>query len=402
MSDHNREKRQIFLDRHLIKEAPKVWAPIDKQLKIQPFGRDNIYPQRVENIMNLSGVALSAIELFKKFIVGNGFEDEDFGKFEVNFKKETINKLLRKLSKDYSVWKGFAIHVNFNANLKISSLQYIPFEYCRKGTQDDHEFVNNIAVYDDWSRYKRKHLMRKFITYIDVFNPDPEVVRAQIELAGSIKDYNGQLLYFSDEDTNYPLCSFDAVIKDVETDGEVSSFKNSNVKTNFLASHIFEYPGKFATTNEKDEFIADLEVYQGAKNASKIMLIENEHLQQGVGLKIHKTDIQNGDSLFQNTEESVKKSIRMRYAQPAVLHGDLIPGKLGGGKEVQDAFRFYNQHTNDDRTIFEEVFEMIMESYQDSTFTNFEISPLIFGDEEDKTTDEDLINQENNGTPNSD
>ena len=67
-----------------------------------------------------------------------------------------------------------------------------------------------IAVHPDWSGKTRKgkalQVKKENIDYIDVFNPQKDVILAQIEAAGGIEYHKGQILWVSMAGKKYLSC----------------------------------------------------------------------------------------------------------------------------------------------------------------------------------------------------
>ena len=329
------------------------------------YGYDNAYPQRMKELMGRSSSTEAAVSRFAKFIRGNGFVDQVFGQTIINSAGHKIRDLLRMCIMDYAIWRGFALRINYNAFLSINSVYYLPFDWVRFSIpQTASGIIKTVAVHPDWlgERNQTKTFNKDLIQEVDMFNPDPDVVRRQIREAGSLAKYKGQILYYTPEMSTYPTASFDAIQEDVDTDARISRFKNSNVKNKFMASHIIEYPGEFEGDDERAKFINNLSDFQGDEEAGNLFVIENAH--EDKRLQLHPVAIQDNDRLFEWHEESVKNNIRRHYMQPPVLGGELTPGRLGGAAELQDAFAFYNSVTTDDRNIFEEKFRDVFSGFR--------------------------------------
>ena len=66
---------------------------------------------------------------------------------------------------------------------------------------------------------------------IDVFNPIKEVIAAQIEAAGGIEFYKGQILWISGAGRNtYPVPKADRVSTELSTDEGLANVKYRNVR----------------------------------------------------------------------------------------------------------------------------------------------------------------------------
>ena len=140
----------------------------DRKYGIINYDSDNAYPQRTMDIVNGSGIAVSCIDIFFKFINGSGFVAG--GDNMVN-SKMTMNELLRKHALDYARHKGFVTHFNYTITGEVASVDHIPFSYCRLAVNKDTDEVDGIAVYDDWDREKRKKVKKDDIDRIDLYDP---------------------------------------------------------------------------------------------------------------------------------------------------------------------------------------------------------------------------------------
>jgi hypothetical protein len=224
---------------------PRVTIKENKVDHIQNYDSDNNYPGRILDIIKASGTATSCTNLYSKFINGGGFKDQKFWKARVNRKGLTVDKLLRATSRDYSRLKGFAIHVNYNALFQVNEVSYIPFDHCRLGLPDDKGYIAKIALYDDWDCKRVKKVEKDKVDFIDIWNPTPEIILSQIEAAGGINNYKGQIFWYSFELDSYPLASVDPVIEDCITDNGIKNYRKTNIEKGFFASHVFQYPYEF-------------------------------------------------------------------------------------------------------------------------------------------------------------
>src|SRR5690606_37109960 len=137
-----------------------------KSYGIKSYDFDNIYPQRVLDIVNDSGTAVKAIKLQTKFVAGNGMTDKDFREKVVNYKGMTVNKLVRKIAVSLSHFNGVPLHVNYNALGQKTEVNFVPFEYARIGLEDTIR-EDQYAIYDDWDVSKRKKLEKDKIKYVN-------------------------------------------------------------------------------------------------------------------------------------------------------------------------------------------------------------------------------------------
>ena len=363
----------------------RITTTVNKTDGIINYDFDNAYPQRINTIINSSGTGTLCASLYAKFLYGNGFVQEALAKTIVSPQKRlSANKLLVKVGKSFSKFNGFAIHVNYNALYKKSSLNYVPFQDIRFTTSDNEDYPNMLAVYDDWDRTKSSKIKKKEIDYINFYNPDPEVIAEQVAAAGGWENYKGQIYYITNEGVEYPLAPSDSVLEDVQTDSQAKIFKFRNISTNFMASHILE-TGEFEDPADKDAFLDNLNTFQGSDDTSKILLLEKSTDESSFVLT--KVDIQDIDKLYQFTEESVRDNIIRNHLIPSVL---LLatPGKLGSSSEIKDATAFYNGVTEDERNLIEESFTELFRNSMFVVEPEFKIIPVAAKTVEAKDTPE--------------
>jgi hypothetical protein len=342
------------------KTRQRIVVPDYKREEIDAYDADNSYPQRILDVLNASGVGHACTEIFARYTFGDGISDPNLSKRVVDRRGTTLDKMLRACVYDYCTWYGFGVHVQYNAFGQPISYTQVPFEYIRKGIQKKDGMF---AVYDNWDKrdINEPYNIDKF-QWIHKYNPSA-VVREISETKGKdlpekVRNYKGQLFYFSKAGYQYPLAPCDPVLEDVQTTYQIKLFKNKNIRTNFMASHAFVYKGKFESEDAREAFKADLEKYQGAEQVGNIMLIEAEYDEQIPQLLPF--TIQNNDKLWEYTESSTVNNIIQNYLIPPVLIGVLQAGKLGTANEINDAHQFYNAYTESDRGVFMEEFTKLM------------------------------------------
>jgi hypothetical protein len=342
----------------IVKKDKRLENRIIKTEGILSYDEDNLYPQRVINIVANSGIAKSCLRIYQKFICGVGAVDPDFYKAVINSEGMTVDKFIRYLAKQKGMFNGVAFHVNRDANLNITEINEVRYEDVRIST----EFENKLVIYDNWERKKGKPFKKADFQYIDKYTSDKEIIAEQIAEAGGIENWHGQLFYPAE----YTIAEFDAVLEDMITDGALKNFRLRSVESNFMASHIMVTG---ATDGEGDEaeqaqqdFKETLETFQGSENTAKILVIEKER-EEDV-FEIHKVEIQNFDGILEHTKNDVKDAIIESFLipKPLLLRGS---NSLGESKEIENSKEFYNDITADDRLQIEEILKEIFEQWYD-------------------------------------
>jgi len=361
----------------------KTYLPqIERRILVRPnqtfgilnYDLDNAYPQRMLELVAGSPTAKDCWNKRAKFIAGNGFEDKDLGRQVINPKGLTIAKLLKAIATDKALFTGFGIHVNYNANYQISSVNYVKFEDIRMGDTDSPDTADKFALYNDWGRKTWKNIMRNKIIFLDKYNPDPKAIQRQVDTAGGWEKYKGQLYYFNPEIDDYPLIEADSVWEDFETEAGIKIFNNREVTTGFLPSTMLFMQsrreeadnsrpdeGEQTFINQPSQLEKDLGEFQGTKSAQKIIVIEYEDESQKPEFKPY--TIQNNDKLFETTERSVEARIIKGFSVPKELINAEKSSGLSNGSEKKEAIREFNDNTAADRSEIADVFAEIFDKF---------------------------------------
>jgi hypothetical protein len=361
----------------------KTYLPqIERRILVRPnqtfgilnYDLDNAYPQRMLELVAAAPTDKDCWNKRTKFIAGNGFEEPGLGKQIVNKKGLTLAKLLKAIATDKALFTGFGIHVNYNANFKIASVNYVKFEDIRMGNTDCPDTADKYAIYSDWGRKTWKNIMRSKITFLDKYNPAVQAIKDQVLAAGGWANYKGQLFYFNPEVDDYPLIEADSVWEDFETEAGIKIFNNREVTTGFLPSTMLfmqsrreeadnSQPGndEALLSNQPSQLEKDLGAFQGAKSSQKIIVIEYED--ESSKPEFQPYSIQNNDKLFETTEKSVEARIIKGFSVPKELINAEKSSGLSNGGEKKQAIREFNDNTAGDRLELSEAFADIFSHF---------------------------------------
>lgn len=349
---------------------------VDNRYQIIPYDIDNLYPQRINNIIASSGAATICQRWFSKFIFGQGLENLNFFKYQVNRKKETVDVFFKRLVNAYSTYGSFAVHFNYNALGEKVEMQIIPFGYVRmESDASEVKFTGRFKVYSDWDMQKRKNINSQKIQIINDYNPANVLIEA--EQANGFTEYSGQLYYHWQEYGSYPIAIIDAEAESAAVDSEIKEFNYSNVLTGFLGAHIAEYPFEFENNEAREEEAENLNRLQGAREANKILMVENKNAKDAP-FRLHEVKASYVDNMFLNTEKVVRERIRKMYEVPPAFL-DAVAGSLGA-EDIKNAYDFYNAVTQDYRIMFEGVLTELFKGWHEpiNPLNNYKIKPLSY------------------------
>lgn len=370
------------------------------QLGIKAYGTDNLYPQKVAQIIDASPTGSQCLERYIRFIEGNGFEDEDFAAMVVNNQGETADDLCAQSASDLARYGGFALHIDYNIMGEVTEVRSVPFEACRLAEDDDSGYIGRVYYHADWKgkrtrNGKQMRVSSDSIKDYPMYNPLPEVVQAQIAAAGGIDNYRGQILYVGmSRGSIYPKTKYDAALTELSTDEGLANVKYRNVRNNFLTAAIL-YSRKSQSADPKHSdyvgsgYTQELAQFQGDATALNIMEIVLDINEEKPEIEAFPT--KNFDKDFTATEESTTERIYAIFEQEPFLA--IRNGKLGfSGDVIQDAYNYYSALCGRERRIIERAYAQVFDRWIGGAPTNdYTISPLVFSTDEKVTINDETL-----------
>jgi hypothetical protein len=339
----NSIQRTLFVERLYVNIA----FPADR---IIPYDLDNLYPNKIKSIAQRSGTTKSAIEKMSEFLSGDGFTTMGT---VVNREGQTLWNILRHIAFQRSMFDGFALHFNYNLLGQITEINPINFEFVRWSKSLDKFLVN-----PDWAR---RNLRRQEVDYMP-FNPDPDVILNEIQQAGGIDKYKGQLLYWIPNKADwYTVCNWDEVLDDAQFEAEAKLYSLSSIQNDYSLSGIINYPKSLENSKEIDDIKKDVRKDVGANKAGGIRVIGSVPT-EGAARWPWFTPISrnNIDNLHKNQKEDAKFNIYAAFKQPPILNG-VAQGGMFNQESFADAFDYYNASTETERKEIESELNKILQ-----------------------------------------
>jgi hypothetical protein len=360
----------------IIKRAVK-W---DKKLEIYQNGEDNLYPERIDRIINNSVTAKMASEMMTQYLIGKGFGEAD--NFQINNDQKLIDFAI-DVADSLVRQRGVAIHFDYNLNFEEVNPKIIDFTKIRLGKKDSKHYNGKIIFKNDWLDTKEDPII------FDVFNKNLEVVKAQIKNAGSIEKYKGQILYINlDSRYYYPLSRIDAVLNDCDSESQAAIYKNMILRKGFFGKTIIMTPplvsndepemivndaGQLVRNHqftkrqaEADQVKATIEQFIGSEQAGGALMIESPDFINGIDsiFKIETINSELNDKMFEYTENSVSKNILMAFNNiPVALVKSPDSAMFGNsGASLLEAKKMYWENTSKERNLVETIINDIVQN----------------------------------------
>lgn len=374
-----------------IKKAPqRIDVGYLSTLGIKAYGANNLYPQQAKAILDSSSTGAQCADRYARFIEGDGIANEIIYNLVVNHYGETTDDILTAVCQDLANYGGFALHVNYDLNCQICEVQHVPFENCRLQEDDDSGYIAHVVTHPDWQGRKTRNgkilkVSKDTIATFDRFNADPTIVRAQINAAGGIDHYKGQILWVSTAGRDrYPIPKYDRVLTDLSTDEGLSNIKFRNARCNFLSS-AFVISKTSQTLNESDAerakveargFAEDLAQFQGDETSNVLISLTVANDEEKP--EIVEFPTKNFDKDFQVTDASVVERIYCAFEQEPFLC--IRSGKLGfSGTTIHDCYSYYSSLVSKEQRLIERALTKIFDVWHEPLAnTDCAIQPLTY------------------------
>lgn len=359
----------------LIKRVPTT---IDLRRDITTYSLDNLYPQRVEQIMYRSPIAISAVEAKADFLNGEGFEAN--GDVIVNAERElTTNDILAAVAQDYALYNGFALHCNFDLTGAISSITPIEFKYVRFGLPDQWGRYSDVKVNTNWEDdYGKGRLTKDNILTYPLLNANN--LAEEVKKFGSMEEHPGQVFLWTPKPNQYPLSSLDSVLDSAQTNGEIQVFELGSIQNGFLGTSLFKYPGEFENDRERQEFLLKIQAQQGAENANSIVVVEvPDGFENDI---LESLPANNNDRLFELTNLNTVKRIMQRFGMPPSILGVMPESGMFNQEQIKDSYIYYNTRTENDRAKILRAFNRLGADWTGGPLDFVNITPQAFIEEE--------------------
>jgi hypothetical protein len=371
----------------IVRTPPRKTEKFDKKIGVIQNGDDNAYPTRMEYALNNSITAKSCADTYKRFLIGKGFAEDlnktIVGRDESKNRDITAFDLLVSIAHELSRQRGTWIKTGYNGKLETNSLYMTPSKYCRFGKEDDNDFKGKILVYDNWDIFlnpKGEKFDKTKIETYNVYDSKEENIKYQItgktnptelELLDALKKWKGQIYTrFLDNEFTYPLSPVDPVQHDADTEFQISLFKNGELRRGFFAKYILAHE-EFENKQDYNNFITDLQSFEGASEGGSIMTVEVESLTTDdkmtpvLPFAIQEIKQNINDSLFKEYESSIANNIRKAFNNIPPVLIDYQEGKLGNtsGESIVQAATYYNTQTEMDRMEISNIFKELMKNW---------------------------------------
>lgn len=333
-----KEKQEIKLSIINNDYGDDYQTPIFKRSRSRewiPYGEDNLYPNKLQKLMNNSALNNAIISSKLDNIVGKGliFKENNICAEKMFLSPnpyETLNELFTKVVFDNILYGGYALNIIWAKNKKtIAEIHHIDFSKIRMGSENQLGQIEDYWYSKDWSAYRKSENTPVKMNKFDINN------RQGSQLL-YVKDYRPGCEY-------YPLPSYIGAVKYIEVDIEIANFHLSNTKNGMMPNGIISFHNGTPTKEKQKEIERSIKSkFSGTSNAGKFLLTFSDTKDDAPTYEaITPSQL---DKQFQILEESVLQNILSghKIVSP-MLVGIKTEGQLGGSSELINSYSIYKK-----------------------------------------------------------
>lgn len=311
------------------------------------WGEDNLYPNYLQSLINVSTLHSSIMKQKAMLIGGCGFDKTNMSPAGLYFLKNIYNEdelddILCKVSFDLELYGGFCLNIVWNEDrTKIAEINYLNPSIVRiQPTDKGFKYL----VCDNWySPYKNQPVM------YDEFSTEKKQKANQILWVKEHREGCGL----------YPAPEYKPGIKWFEIDNMISDFHYTNLKSSFFPNVHINFPIGTPSAEEADQLVSDIKrQYAGAKGGKTIVTFSDT---KETALTFDKIESTSTDEMFIMLNEMVEKSILKshRVVNPS-LFGIETPGSLGSRNEMLESLEiFQTSYVDSKQRLIERVFNRL-------------------------------------------
>lgn len=356
-------------------------------------GEKNDYPTMIELLVGGSATAKACAGVIADFIYGKGFSLEAEARatarqqrtrfrkdtLYINDKRETPNDLLKKVARSLSYHKGVFVQVNYNQLFQKTSVQVLPYRYCRLGARDSNNYRGKVLYYENWDNLQNKKEVDKNVKAIDLYDPSPKVIQEQVDAAGGWDNYKGQVYFLNlDRNDSYPLAWADVVLLDCESEMLSTKYTRNGFKKGFFGTYAF-VTSTMNSDEDREDFRDNLRNSIGVEAEQSVFHFELEmkgdKLEDQVLVKPIESNVK--ADLFEYADKKTANNIRKTYGNIPPVLIDFVEGKLGNtsGDSLKEARIFMQEQMQEERQDVQEMFEELFDNFAEPISSNglFEI-----------------------------
>jgi len=302
------------------------------------FGKNNQYPNFLNNLYNSSGLHSSIVDFKNSMICGNGYTLDIKGAdtmkqiaikqfFEHFDDDKSLDDRLSELVMDYILHGTIYFKVFWNSDkTRVLKLKRIEPSKIRVGVdKKDVSTINKYYYCFDWSNYGQYG-----ITEFPPFTTDKTKDKVEIfrfAIPNSAVNF-------------YTLPTYAAGAEWIALDGQVATFHKSNIENSINPSVAIKFYQKPANNEDKRMILNDIKKnFSGSQNAGRAMVFFSDGKENAPD--VTPIEVSNLDKQFNVTADAIQRNICYAHKINPMIMGLKTPGSLGGSTELETAYNIF-------------------------------------------------------------
>lgn len=350
------------------------------------FGRDNKYPQLIDQMYYQSPLHSSIIDFQINAAIGGGFEIIQNSKVKGTTRVEQLTflkqikapKLLRGIALDIKMHKRTHLKITKKHN-KIVKVQRVSPAKVRYNKEMDKFWIS-----DDWFSFSKVEIFEEY-DYIP-----SEETQVQIYSFIDIESCPGQDVY--------PLDRTISLFNWCYLDGQSANLQKDNIQRSIFGNLVIKRPNEFKSTEEFDIFKRGIETKEG--EVVPVLLLSadgKENLPE-----VENFPANENDKAFANMDKRIDDKICQAHTINPIVMGIERPGALGSGSDIKEAYPIWEKNVvKPYRLQLEEIMDDVMFLFNikgSFKLNEYKIvdSNIEDKEEEDKFDDDTNVNSNTN------
>lgn len=337
----------------------KLGKDSDKWIR---FGLNNDYPQQLLSIIDLSPNTKAAIDIYHRFLAGEGFMFRENDQVYRQYLKkanetESWDAVFTKCCRDFTEIGSLSMVLKPNLVGEVQSVEHLPSSYVRLSKARANNVSEWAYVSENWLEEKKQPEYRaKVYPVLNLAyykqNPQRYCILMMDAWAGitglDFDDFPGFLFYYKEYQQSAPYygkAAWESAFNSAYIDGQIQVFHANNLDNGFNPTVIIYYPGDLNGKDQqgrdkKTAIKEDLEKhFQGAENAGKPFNVFGKDKDSAP--QVMAVPNNTNHDLFITLDTQVQSKIARSMGIPPVLVGILTAGKLGTSQEIFEATQLF-------------------------------------------------------------
>lgn len=320
---------------------------IGKKWKIYTWGKDNLYPQFLNQLFFNNSIHSGIIRSKVHYITSGGLEYEPLDEndtnelaqwklfFDNDLSDYDLNELMAKLALDYELSNKFIVHGRWSRDFtRVEKLDIIDFEKGRKIIDS-----TMLVTSEDWSD-KRQNLKYYGVLDLECKANEEKQTRQHREFYLEYQEKpKQQLMKGSTSNLShgiYPLPPYSGGIRSILTGIEIDEYQNAEIMNGFSLGTIINL-NNGEPKNKEDKASLERGIRGSATGASSangtMILYNNGKDREATVVNLNGNDLNN--RYIEVNKDTQKNILRSHSVTTPILFGFKEEGSLGNATELE-------------------------------------------------------------------